>query len=204
MQKIGPPKSYTITPVIPTVAGVSFKKFVLENDMSKITAELLRGLNIQSFYEMDSALKIILRFPDKGSAISQGMLTDWEFLGKHFSSVEEFKKHAVFLASVNMYQQKFKMGEKAMYPTDVFQFNHGLSDCNQSVLKYIAGKTFIDGGAYVGDSAIMLQKLYDPGLVISFDPSIRNTARYKLNMLRNKIKALQFIIEHAALGEKDA
>lgn len=131
------------------------------------------------------------------------MRTSWEFLSKHFSTVEQFKDHAVFLASVDMYQKKFKLGTHAMYPADVFLFNHGLSDCDSSVLDYIAGKTFIDGGAYIGDSALMFQAMYSPGLVISFDPSIRNTARYKINMVHNKIKTSKFIVEHAALGEKD-
>lgn len=116
------------------------------------------------------------------------MKTDWDFLSKHFSSVEQLKDYAVYLASVNAYQKRFRLGTRGMYPTDVFQFNHGLSDCDKSVLDYIAGKTFVDGGAYVGDSAMMLQKLYSPGLVISFDPSIRNTARYKMNMPRNQIR----------------
>lgn len=70
LQKIGPPKSYTRTPVIPTVTGTSFKRFVLENDMSRMTTDLLSGLDIKSFYEIDAALKTILRFPDNSSLLS--------------------------------------------------------------------------------------------------------------------------------------
>lgn len=124
--------------------------------MTKIVADLLSGVNIQSFYELDTALKIILRYPDSTSALAQKMRTDWDFLSKHFSPLEELKNYAVYMASGNVYEKQFRMGTHGVYSTDVFQFHHGLSDCNKSVLDYIAGKTFVDGGAFIGDSAMML------------------------------------------------
>ena len=66
--------------MIPTIKGLSFKKFVLKHDMSKITPALLGDLNIKAFYEMSTALKSVLRFPDSTSMFSEKMRTDWEFV----------------------------------------------------------------------------------------------------------------------------
>jgi FkbM family methyltransferase len=58
---------------------------------------------------------------------------------------------------------------------------------NQAIRQYIANKDFIDGGAYIGDSAAVFAKYYFPRKVYSFDISKKIFDKYVQTMTQNKI-----------------
>lgn len=54
--------------------------------------------------------------------------------------------------------------------SEVAVFHNGLALLEESVLSKIQGKAFIDGGAYLGDSAFIFADNYNPSKVYSFEP----------------------------------
>jgi 16S rRNA C967 or C1407 C5-methylase (RsmB/RsmF family) len=74
------------------------------------------------------------------------------------------------------------------YP--VFFHKHGLSEVPQQVLAQVRGKDVIDGGAYIGDSVLVLEEL-EPRAIYAFEPLEENFELLKetirINGLRNVV-----------------
>jgi len=66
-------------------------------------------------------------------------------------------------------QTKFDLEKQNIWTEIVDYYSHGLFYLNQNILEYIKNKNFIDGGAFNGDSAIILNK-YKPSKIYSFEP----------------------------------
>jgi len=87
-------------------------------------------------------------------------------------------------------KEKYKLPQGIYYETSIFQYGHGLKLLPENVLEYIKDKDFIDGGAFVGDSAIFMNG-FTSGKVHSFEPDRKNFALLQetigLNRLEDKI-----------------
>jgi len=74
------------------------------------------------------------------------------------------------------------------YP--VFFHKHGLSEVPRRVLAQVRGKDVIDGGAYIGDSALVLEEL-EPRAIYAFEPLEENfkllNETIRINGLRNVV-----------------
>jgi hypothetical protein len=74
------------------------------------------------------------------------------------------------------------------YP--VFFHKHGLSEVPQQVLAQVRGKDVIDGGAYIGDSVLVLEEL-EPRAIYAFEPLEENfkllNETIRINGLRNVV-----------------
>lgn len=76
--------------------------------------------------------------------------------------------------------------ERASQPgaeMSVEYFHHGLRFAPESVRRYIAGKVFVDAGAYHGESAFVLAG-YDPARILAFELSPSNAAVLSRNLKR--------------------
>jgi FkbM family methyltransferase len=87
---------------------------------------------------------------------------------EHLTNMEAIKEK--YTLPVNFYEES------------VFKYNHGLKFLPQDIVISSNNKDFLDCGAYVGDSALMFTKDYNPRKVYSFEPLIGNFN----NLLKNK------------------
>lgn len=119
-----------------------------------------------------------------------------------------YKKDAMFSEDELKGQQenysvdkdRYRLPPEIYYETSVFKYGHGIKLVPEKVLKEISGRDFIDGGAFWGDSVIVLND-YTIGKIYSFEPDENNFEGLKktiaLNNLENKI-----IPKKLGLGDK--
>ena len=81
-------------------------------------------------------------------------------------------------------------------------YHHGLTMVPQAVHDYIRGGIFCDAGACYGDSALVFQRPYVPGKVVSFEPCEENRNVYTENMRLNKIPKEKYILIPCGLGSE--
>ncbi|GHS91743.1 hypothetical protein FACS1894139_12880 [Planctomycetales bacterium] len=158
--------------------------YFLNNNMPAKITQLKMALDEESKQNIDRYLQKMLVLPDGKISInykiSRSFLeklqtqTEKEFTQKFFNELPSYKLDVVL--------------NRDEYNPDTFLFHHGLRFLPQKVKDYIAGKDFIDGGAYIGDSAIMLNKYYNPRKVWSFEISENNTKLYYENLQANDIQ----------------
>ncbi len=83
---------------------------------------------------------------------------------------------------------KLANGEKVDAYIDVYE--HGFAFIKDFAKNYVIDKDFIDGGAYIGDSALVLNK-FKPRKIYTFEPEIENFKLLQetiaLNELQNNI-----------------
>lgn len=65
--------------------------------------------------------------------------------------------------------------------SESFYSHHGLRFMNPCVARYLAGGDFVDCGAYIGDSAVIMHK-YHPRKIHAIEPSAACAEKLKINM----------------------
>ena len=82
--------------------------------------------------------------------------------------------------------ERYHIPKKYVTP-EVFLFHHGLKGRSAKILEYLKGKVFLDCGAFIGDSALVLQD-YQPSLIYSFEISSFNRKFFTKVMQRNHVR----------------
>ncbi len=82
----------------------------------------------------------------------------------------------------------------------VFCFHCGLKEI-PFVADYIKGKDFIDGGAFIGDSAFMFEKFYKPNMVYTFEPLKINFDYINQTIKMNDLKHVTPVM--SGIGDKE-
>lgn len=108
--------------------------------------------------------------------------------------------------SVRAYKQDRKM--RKLYGLAKFMsnavsstvFQHGLVTLPEEQLKRLAGTAFIDAGAFIGDSTLMMLK-YAPSRIYAFEPSEKNGSLFREIMKHNHITSDCYELIPAGLGE---
>lgn len=90
---------------------------------------------------------------------------------------------------------------KDSYDMEVFIYHHGLRFCSNKIKDYVKNKDFIDGGAYIGDSALVFMD-YQPNKFYSFEISNTSIENYKKTMEINGIPKHKFEIIAKAISDK--
>lgn len=84
----------------------------------------------------------------------------------------------------------YKLANDEKVSTYIEAYNHGFIFIEDIAVEYVRNKDFIDAGAYIGDSALVLNKL-EPNRIFSFEPEDKNYNLLKqtiyINNLENKI-----------------
>ena len=96
---------------------------------------------------------------------------------------------------------KYKVPYDVLVENAVFEFNNGLFFLPEEVLNQIRGFDVIDGGAYWGDSALVIDE-YNPKSIICFEPSSNNYRKLKWT-INNNITNSIVIAENKGLGNKN-
>lgn len=89
------------------------------------------------------------------------------------------KKERLLLPEVKKFAENQKLDLQLpieIYENSIFYYDYGLKCLPKKVINSLEGKDFIDGGAYVGDTALMFEKNYNPKNIYAFEPEIKNYA----------------------------
>lgn len=177
----------------------SFKEYFLKNNIPEKIEKLKSGLNERSKNIIDSTLLRIAHLPDykyakfvyvKGSEFETQF--DDDDCIKYKKLVDKYLPEAM---------TKFKL-EDGDYEGEVFVYHHGLRFANDKIKQYIAGKDFIDAGAYIGDSTLVFME-YNPKKVYAFDMSKKSYHRFLKTMELNNIPDFKYSINNIALLDEE-
>ena len=126
----------------------------LDSESKDEFKEILRNLE---FMRTHTSMEAIREFLMKGDIVME-----------HLTNMESIKEK--YALPVNFYEES------------IFKYKHGLKYIPQDIVMSLNNKDFLDCGAYIGDSALMFIRDYNPSNVYSFEPIISN---YN-NLLKNK------------------
>jgi len=113
--------------------------------------------------------------------------TSYIYKVNDFFSQEELseQKKITFIDETN-----YKLPQGIYYEDSIFRYGHGIKLLPKNTLEYLKDKDIIDGGAFVGDSAIVFNNYTDKN-IYSFEPDTGNFNKLQetinLNNLKNKI-----------------
>ena len=185
-------------PGIPDSQPNSFKEFILYHNTPKLLKELYKNLDEESIRIINSSLQKILHLPDteylKYYLIDKHFLVDF----KTTNEKRAYIKRSFELSKI-LKQYKFPKGTHGF--SYIFYSDINLKFANNKLKNYIRNKIFIDGGAYIGDCALIMAK-YSPQKIYSFDISQKNIELYKSTMSINKIDKDLYEINEYALSNK--
>lgn len=184
--------------------GASFKQYFLEHNIPEILCILKKGLDAESLAVVDHFMFKALRLPEYPAEIAgKHFFAFSALLRKMFQSPTEKTSEERYEAELPTYRQNFHYAEfNAYFEPSVFLFHHGLRSRSKAVLDYIRHKDFIDGGAWIGDSALVLGKYYEPKKIHSFEISPATCKRYDDVMRANGVESSCYVIVNEGLGER--
>ena len=88
-----------------------------------------------------------------------------------------------------------------LYEPSIFYYKTGLIFVPQKIFGYLKNKDFIDGGAYIGDSALIYEIFYQPRKIYAFEPELENFNDIFLTIKMNNLKKV--IPINKGLGDKE-
>ena len=169
--------------------GGSFKMFFIKNNMESKIAGLKRGLDKKSQENVDLYLDRMLILPE------DKCYEEFKISKKYLDSIttdEEKEYSKKFANEYHEYSENFPLERDDVYCADVWYFHHGLRFESDQLKNYIKGGDFIDGGAWIGDSNVMLNRFYKPKKVYSFEISQKNQEHFLRIMKLNNIAEDKF------------
>ncbi|MFX1392092.1 MAG: FkbM family methyltransferase [Promethearchaeota archaeon] len=100
---------------------------------------------------------------------------------------EELQKRSEISKYVNDIKKRIKLPINYYIPS-VFYYHCGLKFLPKILLKDLIETDIIDGGAFVGDSAIIFERYYQPNKIYAFEPESRNYDLMLQTMEMNNLK----------------
>jgi FkbM family methyltransferase len=182
-------RSYPFT--VPGKGGSFFDYFVSNNMASKITA-LQRGLDSTSLRELDHALELIWNLPEW----SYRKAIEVHDLAAIYPP-EAFDEQAEIDRALSRLLYRFPRRNQDLEPA-VFYYHHGLKCLPPDVVKGLRGRSFLDLGCYIGDSALVLAE-YEPAEIHCFDISKHSLDTLAQVMELNRVQ-VPIHRHHLALG----
>lgn len=182
------------------IFSIDFINYIGENKNKEI--------NFDEFY-LEEDLFALNRFI-KYRILSGINKSGFEVLKKDFLNEEEIKKEALFTSlkeSVVKRNDFFEFKYNGVYyrlPINrvdpyIYSERYGIPNLPVEVINMLEGKIFVDIGAFIGDTAIML-KDYKPSKIVCFEPD--NINRNILNKTI-KINELEGLVEVMSLALSD-
>ena len=119
-----------------------------------------------------------------------------ETVKNFISNGDKILKH---LATIETLKKKYKL-PLDYYEESTFKYKHGLKFLPNNIIKTLDNKDFIDCGAYIGDTALMFARDYNPNKIYSFEPNLDNYNSFLENIKLNNLKNV--IPINKGVGEK--
>lgn len=176
----------------------NFKGFFLINNMPEKIALLKSGLDETSKKNIDLYLNRMLYLPDRD--LSHFYKLSKKYIDSLYTEEErKFKK--LREEELIQYKNNFHL-PLDVYAPDVFTFHHGVRFSPNKVKEYIKNKDFIDGGAWIGDSALIFTHYYNPQKIYAFELSPNNLQLFQTVMDKNNIPKDKYQLIPMGLGDK--
>ncbi len=188
------------TPGIWNFMGGNFKDYIIKNNMTEKLQLLKKNLDEKSCKVVDILYRRLIVFPDLDDY--ECFIGDFANVQKRFQYDEEISMKKNYNAEKPRYAEKYKFSTDYGFNGDVFYYHHGLRFANKAIHKYIKGKDFIDGGAFIGDSALIMHE-YLPRKVVSFELAKDCCENYIENMKLNNIPKDKYILIEKGLYKKE-
>lgn len=187
------------TPGIWNFLGGNFKQYIIKNDMTAKLLLLKNNLDRESVALVDELYKRLILFPDL--EMFECFAGDFNKIQETYRTAEENQIEAAYNNELQSYRDTYTFPKLIGYNCDVFYFHHGLRFCNHKIKEYIKNKDFIDGGAFIGDSAVILNR-YDPKKIYSFEISQANIQNYYKAMELNNIPVNRYQLIGKGISDK--
>lgn len=150
-----------------------FENYIFRSSLNEKIARLKGNLDEKSRLIVDMIIK-------RHKYIYTHNLLD----NREIYSRDELKKQKVIKSFLKKSRDHFPICD---YP-ETFFFHNGLKILPDEIIKKNSGKDVIDGGGFIGDSAIIFSKEYSFKKIYSFEPDWfnfiklqRNIAKYEMN-----------------------
>ncbi len=181
----------------------SFKEFILKNDTKELLEKLYKNLDKESVQNLDLALLTIMNVPD--FKYKKYFYFDYKRFDDDFMPFEEKVAQRNYEKELPTYKKKYKLSRmnKVLWMHGVFYDKHNLRFANDKIKNYIKDKIFIDGGAYIGDSVIVMYE-FNPKVIYSFDLSDRHEKHYLETLKMNNIPSDKYKFYKYALSDSKA
>ena len=178
--------------------GGSFKNYFSDSNMPLRINALQKNLDAESIEVIQKIVQRLLFYPDakykvrtaRNATVPGGLLL-----------VETEDQQMLIDQQLRTLAKSVKL-PVGMIEESVFYFYHGLSLLPQEVHEYIRGQHFIDVGAYVGDSAIALNK-FQYNKIYSLEISLKSIEHYQLNMKENNIPTEKYKVLNIGVASSD-
>jgi len=185
-----------------------FKDFLNKKEFSPFEKDSLRALRAtldaaynfyhEDFYRYlmnnkDTLDSVVKSLDSESKKVVDSILKDAEYISvcnfvdmlqDFFSKDEEIFKHLELAKSC----RHFKLDQQNYYEQNIFDYQHGLVFLPEETLNFLNDKDFIDCGAYIGDSAIIFEKYFNPRKIHAFEPDIKNYASLLETIRLNDLK----------------
>ncbi|MDR1291412.1 MAG: FkbM family methyltransferase [Planctomycetaceae bacterium] len=181
--------------------GGSFKEYCFNENMLERVDMLKKNLDAESIEVVDHCVRMMKYAPN--------IIQNWDnevtlINPKSYVSPKDKQLAREFVRNYKTYKKKYPLPQNVYLP-EVFMFHNGLK-CLPEVENryiYISGKDIIDGGAYIGDSVVVLRE-YNPRKIYSFDIADSNFPLYQKTMKMNGISSEEAEFVVAGVGETDS
>jgi FkbM family methyltransferase len=138
-------------------------------------------LDKESINNVDRFLQLMLKLPLPSK--------DFQIRVKSFYNQEELlqiqKEQEYKQNVINRYYEKYSLEGWEKLEVNVFKHHCGLKRLPKDVIKKLKDKLFIDGGAFWGDSMLILSR-YNPYKIISFEPNSINFKHLSNTITNNR------------------
>lgn len=197
------PKDLSYTWGILEHLGGDFKQYLLEHDMPQKLKKLYRNLDKTSISVVDNTIKRILHLPNhKNRKLFRVKIKELE---NEFDISGDDEKRKTYFSEIPYYKKKYLIPadkrEQNDYDVEVYLYHHGLKNAGQKIKDYIKNKDFIDAGAYIGDSMLIMQE-YLPRKTYSFELSPGNAEKFTETRRLNNLPEDKCILIKKAVSEK--
>ncbi len=178
---------------LPDRFGGSFKTYISQHGLDDALARLASGLDARSLALLEELKWRLLNFPEQSRADAFILIPD------RFVTEQEKRDRKHWVKEFRSLCRQYRIAPRYCAP-EAFFYHHGLRSLPGKVHEYIKSSDFIDAGAYIGDSAVVLLRNYSPRKVWSFDLCEMNRPVYQQLMNRNDIAPEQYEFITAATG----
>lgn len=182
-------------PFLTDSLGGDFKMYVNERLNDDIFEDFKKGFDSESLTVVDALVSRFKNIPNQKVAHNQPSFSIKELLPIERNEYSfEMKAR---LAELKKVYNGIEWEESVGY------FNHGLFFVPTNIKSALSDSTALDIGAYVGDSALMLEKVGFKE-IISFDISRKSTSKYLENIKRFAQNSKIFKHELIGLSDENA
>ncbi|MDR0484866.1 MAG: FkbM family methyltransferase [Alphaproteobacteria bacterium] len=165
----------------------TFQKFYKDNpqEFNKKLDTLKSYLDEKSIVNAERFINLMLKLPlpSKDFLVRARSIYN-EAETRQIGEEEKYKKEIL-----PKYYEKYHLEGWEKLEVNVFKYHCGLKSLPKQIIKNLKGKIFIDGGAFWGDSMLMLSK-YAPQKIICFEPNSVNFAKLQSVLESNNLNHL--------------